>query len=167
MSFVNRRKTFLFTRDGPICELAPCSRRVPRGALCLGSVCIEDLQRTQHLQLYFLKRKQILECLDWDELRGGCSGHGLDSGANAAPTFLTPYRVFLCVCVCVLNLSCIMQKCVFLNFFHSGHENYAFLTCFLISVAIFLIQVISMDREFTQQIALGLDLVVNLDPVLP
>lgn len=118
-----------------------------------------------NLQLYFLKKKQILECLDRDEHGEGCSGRGLDSGANAIPTFLTPYRVFLCVCV--LNLSCIMQKCIFLNFFHSGHENYAFLTCFLISVAIFLIQMISMDREFTQQIALGLDLVVNLYPVLP
>lgn len=47
------------------------------------------------LQLYFLKKKQILECLDQE----GCSGRGLDSGANAVPTFLTPYRVFLCVCV--------------------------------------------------------------------
>lgn len=110
------------------------------------------------LQLYFLKKNQILECLDQE----GCSGRGLDSSSH----FLNSLQGFP-LCVCVLNLSCIMQKCVFLNFFHSGHENYAFLTCFLISVAIFLIQMISMDREFTQQIALGLDLVVNLYPVLP
>lgn len=49
--------------------------------------------------------------------------------------------------VCVLNPSGIMQKRVFLDFFHSGHGNDAFLTCFLISVAIFLIQRISTDRN--------------------
>lgn len=69
----------------------------------------------------------------------------LDSGANAVHIFLTLLTGFSFVCV--LNLSCIMQKCIFLNFFHSGHENYAFLTCFLISVAIFLIQRISVDRN--------------------
>lgn len=136
-----------------------------RALLCLGSVCIEDCKRTQ-------QPPALLS----EEADFGVFGSGRAQGrllrarsgqwCKCSSHFLNSLQGFP-LCVCVLNLSCIMQKCVFLNFFHSGHENYAFLTCFLISVAIFLIQMISMDREFTQQIALGLDLVVNLYPVLP
>lgn len=68
--------------------------------------------------------------------------------------------------MCVLNLSCIMQKRIFLDFFfHSGHANFAFLTCFLISVAIFLIQRNSAERNSHSK-SLVLASVVNLYPVL-
>lgn len=86
----------------------------------------------------------------------------LDSGANAVHIFLTPYRVSVCVCFKCLA-KC--KKCVFLNFFHSGHENFAFLTCFLISVAIFLIQRNSVERNSHSKL-LVLASVVNLYPVL-
>lgn len=115
------------------------------------------------LQLCFLKKKQILERLDPNKYRRllgiqsgrwcRCNSHVLNSLQG--------------LCLCVLNLSCIMQKCIFLNFFfHSGHGKYAFLTCFLISVAIFFNTENQRGQEFTQQVALISGLVVDLDQVL-
>lgn len=70
--------------------------------MCLGSVCIEDCKRTQQPPALLSEEETDFGVFGSGcERREGCSGRSLDSGANAVPTFLTPYRVFLCVCVCV------------------------------------------------------------------